>query len=111
MSDIVERLREAARLGKPDGHMMLATSELYSAADEIERLRTDYVLLSDDFRELMTDCKLRQDERDELRRLVVNCAANLTNIVRMPNAEHVADAHNRAVQLMREATDPPKEPT
>jgi hypothetical protein len=41
-TDLVARLREAARRGKPDGHMMLATNELRAAAAEIERLR-DFV--------------------------------------------------------------------
>lgn len=40
-TDLVARLRKAAKRGKPDGHMMLATNELRDAADEIERLERE----------------------------------------------------------------------
>lgn len=37
MDDLARRLREAADRGKPDGVMVLATSELRTAADRLER--------------------------------------------------------------------------
>ena len=37
--DLVARLREASSRGKPDGNMMLATSELIDAANQLEALR------------------------------------------------------------------------
>ena len=33
--------------------------------------------------------------------LIRKCAKDLTEIVRMPNAEYVADAHNAAVRKLR----------
>lgn len=44
MSDLVKRLREAARTGKPGCWNMLATSELNAAADRIEELEAQLPL-------------------------------------------------------------------
>ena len=41
-------------------------------------------------------------ERDKLR-AALEAARDLSEIVRMPNAEHIADAHNEAVRKLREA--------
>ena len=40
-------------------------------------------------------------EINRLGRLIRECAKDLINVVRMPNAEYVADTHNAAVQKLR----------
>lgn len=55
------------------------------------------------------DAAAFQAEADDWRRMsarlraALEAARDLSEIVRMPNAEHVADAHNDAVRKLREA--------
>jgi septal ring factor EnvC (AmiA/AmiB activator) len=46
---------------------------------------------------------IRIEEENARLRAALEAARDLSEIVRMPNAEHVADAHNDAVRKLREA--------
>lgn len=72
MTDIVTRLRSSGA----DGDAVYMWNLCTEAADEIERLRAEL--------------KMMQDS-----------AKDLIDVMRMPNIEEVADAHNAAVHLLK----------
>ena len=77
-AQIAARLRECAALGKPDGHMKLATSDLHAAADLIESLHAE-----------VTDLRLRLTgyRRQETRRGLVYIEDD--GSIRSPNARDI----------------------
>ena len=83
--ELIERLRDFARDYVPLTHHEELVIE---AADRIEELERERDALKAEIAELVAALKGAND---------------LTEILRMPNIEHVADAHNKAVRSLRAA--------
>jgi uncharacterized protein with von Willebrand factor type A (vWA) domain len=67
IEELVKRLREAARTGKPDGWTMLAVSEWNDAADVIEALQTENAELRTKCDHIMTQHGERLSENARIR--------------------------------------------
>lgn len=57
IDELVKRLREAARTGKPDGWTMLAVSEWNDAADVIEFLQRENKTLKEALEDMALEMK------------------------------------------------------
>lgn len=99
MNDIVERLRACLRFDEPKGSNCESEIELAAreAADEIERLRAELAAAKAVIENIVVS------EVEPLKALLLEVARDLIEVMRMPNQEHVADAHNEAVRRIRAA--------
>lgn len=64
---------------------------------------SNYAAGSDSLEDMYCEMQEKDKRIAELEDLLKRTVPNLSTIVRMPNAEYVADAHNRAVEELRKA--------
>ena len=94
-------------LGYADGPQWVVLAEDYDKA--VARIKELELFQSDRATALEVEADYQRSkvvgleaENQRLRELLRTTVPALTDIVRMPNVEHVADAHNEAVRRLKE---------
>jgi len=108
MQEIVQTLEDAGHaLDNSNGN--LPRNALAQLVDERDALRAELAVATrireETFAEAMRQGSALRAEGERLR-IALSVVPDLIKVQRMPNAEHVADAHNNAVQTLRAALTP-----